>query len=99
MEVTDVNKLLDKCPYSEFFWSVFSCIQSECGKIRTRNTPNMDTVYGRRSRHSFNVEALGCSAYWRETLKRLFIYLFIYLFELCFMLTTCYNKLSGILYK
>ena len=43
------------CPYSELFWSVFSCIwidteiyslslriQSECGKIRTRATPNTD---------------------------------------------------------
>ena len=47
-----------KCPYSEFFWFVFSCIrpeygdsqskfrsQSECGNIRTRKTPNMDTFY------------------------------------------------------
>ena len=46
----------EKCPYSEFFWSVFSrirteygeilrtlSIQSECGKIRTRKTPNTDT--------------------------------------------------------
>ena len=48
--------LREKCPYSELFWSVFSqiCteykeirrslrIQSECGKIRTRTTPNTDT--------------------------------------------------------
>ena len=28
--------LYEKCPYSEFFWSVFSRVQSECGKIRTR---------------------------------------------------------------
>ena len=45
-------------PYSEFFWSVFSriqieygdlpCnlrIQSECGKIRSRKTPNKNTFY------------------------------------------------------
>ena len=25
--------------------SVFLCIQSECGKIRTRTTPNTDTFY------------------------------------------------------
>ena len=45
------------CPYSEFFWFVFSRIrtehgdlrkksfriQSKCGKIRTRKTPNTDT--------------------------------------------------------
>ena len=30
--------LRKKCPYSEFFWS-------ECGKIRTRKTPNTDTFY------------------------------------------------------
>ena len=48
--------LRETCPYSELFWSVFSqiCteykeirrslrIQSECGKIRTRTTPNTDT--------------------------------------------------------
>ena len=25
----------DKCPYSEFFWSVFSCIRTECGEIQS----------------------------------------------------------------
>ena len=48
--------LSEKCPYSEFFWSVFSRIptelerygvslhiQSDCGKIWTRKTPNIDT--------------------------------------------------------
>ena len=46
-----------KCPYSELFWSVFSRIRteygysislrihSECGKIRTKITPNKDTFY------------------------------------------------------
>ena len=47
-----------KCPYSKLFWSVFSTfglnaqrysvslrIQSECGKIRTRVTPNTDTFH------------------------------------------------------
>ena len=37
--------LRKKCPYSEFFWSVFSRIQSECGKIRTRKTPNADNIH------------------------------------------------------
>ena len=50
--------LSEKCLSSEFFLSVFSrirteCsdllhkyrIQSECGKIRTRKTPNADTFY------------------------------------------------------
>ena len=37
--------LHEKFPYSELFWSVFSRIQSDCGKMRTRITPNMDTFY------------------------------------------------------
>ena len=37
--------LRQKCPYSELFWSAFSRIQSECGKIWTRVTPNTDTFY------------------------------------------------------
>ena len=39
--------LLKKCPYLELFWSVLSSIQariqSECGKVRTRITPNTGT--------------------------------------------------------
>ena len=45
--------LREKCPYSEFFCTLFSLIrteygeigdiQSECGKMRTRKTPNTDT--------------------------------------------------------
>ena len=47
------NALREKCPYSELFWSLFSGIrteygeilhiQSKCGKMRTRITPNTDT--------------------------------------------------------
>ena len=40
--------LLEKCLYSELFWSVFLVslrIQFECGKMRTRITPNTDTFY------------------------------------------------------
>ena len=46
--------LRKKCPYSEFFWSVFFRIwteygqilpiQSECGKIRTRKALNTDPI-------------------------------------------------------
>ena len=32
------QSLHEMCPYSEFFWS-------ECGKMRMRKTPNMDTFY------------------------------------------------------
>ena len=52
----------EKCPSSEFFWYVFSGfrlnrevysvnlhINSECGKIRTRKTPNTDTFYAVKS--------------------------------------------------
>ena len=37
--------LRKKCPYSDLFWSVFSRIQSESGKIRTEKTPNTDTCH------------------------------------------------------
>ena len=52
------NTLREKCLYSEFYWPVFSCIwtecgeirvsrriQSECGKIGTRKSPNTDTFH------------------------------------------------------
>ena len=50
------STLRKKCPYSELFWPAFSCIltkygeilspySSECGKMRTRMTPNMDTFH------------------------------------------------------
>ena len=34
-----------KCPYSGLFWSVFSRIRTEYGKIRTRITPNTGTFH------------------------------------------------------
>ena len=44
--------LCEKCPYSEFLWSVFSRIQTEyremqskCRKLRTRETLNTDTFH------------------------------------------------------
>ena len=43
------SSLREKCPYSELFWSAYSRIslrvQSECGKMWTRITPNTDTFY------------------------------------------------------
>ena len=35
--------LRENCPYTELFWSVFSRIRTEYGKIRTRIAPNTDT--------------------------------------------------------
>ena len=44
--------LRKECPYLELLWSAFSRIrteygeiQSECGKMRTRVTPNTDTFH------------------------------------------------------
>ena len=41
--------LCKKCQYSEFFWAVLLRvslrIQSECGIIRTRKTPNMENFH------------------------------------------------------
>ena len=41
----DGAKLREKCPYSELFWSLFSRIRTECGKILTKIIPNTDTFY------------------------------------------------------
>ena len=50
--IYNVLSLHQKCSYLELFWSVFfrirseygeTHIQSECGKMRTRITPNTDT--------------------------------------------------------
>ena len=54
MENFHTQALREKCPYSEFLYfpsfgqntqrySVSLCIQSECWKIRTKKTPNMNT--------------------------------------------------------
>ena len=47
-----MHELREKCLYSELFWSAFACIwtvslriQSQCGKMRTRISPNTDTFY------------------------------------------------------
>ena len=37
--------LREKCPLSEFFWSVFSRIWTEYEKIQTKKTPNTGTFY------------------------------------------------------
>ena len=69
------ESLRKKCPYSEFFWSVFSriqteygeiqIIQSECGKIWTRKTPNTDTF------HAINFKA--------QILQKIFLVSDVYL--------------------
>ena len=48
---TNKETLREKCPYSEFFWSVFSCIRTEYGKILPKagkygpKKQNMDAFY------------------------------------------------------
>ena len=37
--------LPEKCPYLKLFWSAFSHIRTEYGKILTRIAPNTDTFY------------------------------------------------------
>ena len=50
--IIQMSILREKCPYSEFFsgphfpsFGVSLRIQSECGKIRTRKTPNKDASH------------------------------------------------------
>ena len=55
------NSLCEKSPKLEFFWSVFSHIwtevslriQSKCGNIRTRKTPNTDTFHAVNGEEDF----------------------------------------------
>ena len=70
--------LREKCPNTEFFWSVFSCIwteygeilrplriQSECGKIRIRKTPCLDTFHAvvlKNVHDRVNFDAYKCMA-------------------------------------
>ena len=57
-ERTQLYSMREKYPYSQFLWSVFHkfalntdrwwvsfSIQSKCGKIRTRKTPNRDAFH------------------------------------------------------
>ena len=37
--------LREKCPKRSDFWSVFSCIRTEYGKIQTEITPYFDTFH------------------------------------------------------
>ena len=38
--------LPERCPYSEFYWSIFVRNRTEHGEIRSRKTPNTNTFYG-----------------------------------------------------
>ena len=65
------DTLREKCPYLEFFWCIFSRflteygftvnlrIHSECGKIRTRKTPNTDTFHAVIYMHKRICEAIS----------------------------------------
>ena len=46
--------LREKCPNTELFLVLFSCIRSECRKIRTRN----NSVFGQFSRSIFETHSL-----------------------------------------
>ena len=56
-----MSKLRKKCPYSELFWSAFTRIRTECGKIRSispysvqirENADQNNSEYGQFSRSS-----------------------------------------------
>ena len=57
--------LREKCPYSRFFWSVFSCLRTEYGEMRSfspysvrirENTDQKNSEYGHFSRSvSFSI--------------------------------------------
>ena len=50
MKLLKWHSLHEKCPYSEFLWSIISRIRTECReihsrKLRTGKTPNTDTLH------------------------------------------------------
>ena len=66
------HTLREKCPYSEFFWSVFSRIRTEYGKTRSispcsvrmrENTDQKNSEYGHFSRNEsqYNFNLLNAS--------------------------------------
>ena len=59
--------LREKCPYSEFFWSVFSCICTEYGEILSmspysarlrENTNQKNSKYGHFSHSVENLDSI-----------------------------------------
>ena len=74
-KVLQDRSLWENCPYSEFFWSVFSHnrtqywellrSQSECGKILTRKTLNTDTF------HSVDMWRMRVNGYSRSQYRSL----------------------------
>ena len=44
--------LREKCPYSEFFWSVFSCIWTEYGEMQSKSL-------GKYGAEKFRIRTLG----------------------------------------
>ena len=65
---SEVVILHKKCSYSEFFWSVFFSIGTECGamlRIRIRKTPNTKTFYAVSHK---NVLLQRCSNFIKNTL-------------------------------
>ena len=65
-----MSSLREKCPYSEFFWPVFSCIPTEYGEIfciflysvRMReNTGKRNSEYGHFPRSDFQADYLHCN--------------------------------------
>ena len=63
--------LREKCSYSELFWSAFSHIRTEYGKMRTRITPNTGSFYTVKIFSGLNViNIFGRSFLWNKQKRR-----------------------------
>ena len=77
--LSQVRTLGEKCPYSEFSGPHFL---SECGKMRTRITPNADTFHAVATSHSLPISGKcsnfvpteGCNVTKKETPAQTFSY-------------------------
>ena len=59
---TSGKALRKKCPWLELFWSVFSRIRTEYGKIWTKITPNTETFHAVKSFVKFSRSCTSFSA-------------------------------------
>ena len=68
--------LREKCPYSKFFWSIFSRIWTEYGKIRTRKSSNRDTFHAvavfRNLSNIYSCQKLKAMEYFQKQPKEVF---------------------------
>ena len=68
--LTGSYPLREKCPYPEFFWSLFSHFRAEYEKIRTKKTPNTITFQSVTKSSIFSIYASPAGIYMFKVYNR-----------------------------